>query len=130
MMTVVLIVEDDPLIAFDLSEMIAAGIGAAVLVAVNLAVAKRHLAGRVDFALLDINLGSETTFELARGLISKGIPFAFVSGSNRSLIPDDLKGELFLAKPCSAGRLVAATEAGLRRSRGNRTDRQTGACLR
>jgi two-component SAPR family response regulator len=33
-----------------------------------------------DFALLDVNLGNETSFEIAATLRGRGLPFAFASG--------------------------------------------------
>ncbi len=65
-MPVVLIVEDEPLIAHSLGVIIAEGTGAVVLLAATVAAAEEHLATPVHFALLDINLRAGTTFDLAR----------------------------------------------------------------
>ena len=96
---IVLIVEDDPLIAWDLSAIIADAIADEVVVATNVAAADEQLSRGLDFALLDVNVGQDTTFALARRLNSQGVPFAFASGSSRAIVPDDLAGVPFLVKP-------------------------------
>lgn len=40
-----------------------------------------------DFALVDINIHGEMTFEVADALLERGLPFAFVTGYNRVVIP-------------------------------------------
>jgi CheY-like chemotaxis protein len=101
-MATVLIVEDDSLIALDLSETIASATGAEVVVAVSIATAEQQLARRVDFVLLDVNVGQQTTFALARRLVEQGTPCAFASGSSRAIIPHDLKA--IPSWPSPAGR--------------------------
>jgi DNA-binding NtrC family response regulator len=110
-MTAVLIVEDDPLIAWSLSQTISDEVGADVIVATNLVGAEEHLADNLDFALLDVNIGDGTTFALARRLAERGVPFAFASGSSRSVVPPDLMAAPFLSKPCRTG-LVSKTIRG------------------
>lgn len=109
----VLIVDDDPLIGLDLSEIVVDATGAEVLVATTFAAAEQHLAVRVDFVLLDVNLHGDTTFALARRLLEERIPFAFASGASRAIIPDDLKAFPFLAKPCRTPLLINAVRAAL-----------------
>ena len=99
-MATVLIVEDEPLIALGLRLAIKRATGADVLVAQSVRNAERLLSGNLEFALLDINVGCETTYELARKLGRKGVPFAFASGSSQDTLPEDLRGAVFLAKPC------------------------------
>ena len=57
-MTAVLIVEDDPLIAWSLSQTISDEVGADVIVATNSVGAEEHLADNLDFALLDVKTNS------------------------------------------------------------------------
>ena len=40
-----------------------------------------------DFALIDINIRGEMAFTIADHLLEEGVPFAFVSGYERSAIP-------------------------------------------
>jgi DNA-binding response OmpR family regulator len=112
-MATVLVVEDDPLIALDLCQIIAGATGADVVVAVSIAAAEQQLGRLVDFVLLDVNVGQETTFALARRLREQGVACAFASGSSRAIIPDDLKALPFLAKPCRAQLVISAVGAAL-----------------
>jgi DNA-binding NarL/FixJ family response regulator len=50
-------------------------------------------------ALLDINLGGRQSFPLARILKANGVPVIFVSGHDRSILPQDLRTELLARKP-------------------------------
>lgn len=55
---------------------------------------------QVDIAVLDINLGTETSFSLAQWLGSSGIPVIFVTGYDERLeIPDSLSNIPMLRKP-------------------------------
>jgi DNA-binding NtrC family response regulator len=112
-MPTVLVVEDDPLIALDLSQIIAEATGAEVVVAMSVAAAEQQLARRVDFVLLDVNVCHETTFTLARRLMEQGVSCAFASGASLAIIPDDLKAMPFLAKPCRAQVVISAVRAAL-----------------
>ncbi len=95
----VLILEDDPLIAMDL-QAIVEGEGHEVVGAfASLAEAREHLGDRFDFALLDIDVTDGKSFELAAALSDRRIPFAFVSGSNRSELPAYLADALLIPKP-------------------------------
>ena len=99
-MAAVLIVEDDPLIAWSLGGIISDGIGADVVIATSLAGAEEELSRKFDFALLDVNIKDDTTFALARRLSCEGVPLAFASGACSTIIPDDLNAVPFLQKPC------------------------------
>ncbi len=53
-----------------------------------------------DFALLDINLGPDTSYDIARRLREQGVPFAFASGYGDSArLPDDLSDAINVGKP-------------------------------
>ena len=41
---------------------------------------RRSTSRAPDFALLDVNLGVETSFEIAERLVEIGVPFAFATG--------------------------------------------------
>ncbi|MBB4001160.1 response regulator [Aurantimonas endophytica] len=80
----ILIVEDEPIIAIDLEDIVLSQVGAAeVLVVDSLDAALSSLAGGIDFALLDIALGSagETSLPIAQRLLRDRVPFCFVSSS-------------------------------------------------
>ena len=76
-----LLVEDNLIIAMD-GEDILNRLGAKdVMTAANVAHALELIAGNtIDLALLDVNLGDETSFPIAAKLEEKGIPFVFATG--------------------------------------------------
>jgi CheY-like chemotaxis protein len=77
----VLVVEDNPLIALDAEESFRALGVTSVDVAASSGQALALLDRTApDFALLDFNLGGETSEPVARALERRGIPFAFASG--------------------------------------------------
>ena len=77
----VLIVEDDPLIALDLSETIMSFGVASVRTAGTVAGALQQIDERKpDFVLLDLRLGGEKSFAVAQRLKTLMIPFAFTTG--------------------------------------------------
>ncbi|NYT39179.1 response regulator [Sphingomonas sp. R-74633] len=77
----VLIVEDEPVVAMYLEDMLEAlgceTIGPASRLAEGIALAE---AGGFDAAILDINLGGERSTPIAQMLRERGLPFAFASG--------------------------------------------------
>jgi CheY-like chemotaxis protein len=63
--------------------------------------------GRLDVVLIDINLGYGLSFDFARELKAKGIPFVFLTGYDAAMLPDDLAGSAYLSKPADGARIVA-----------------------
>ena len=53
----------------------------------------------LDGAFLDIKLGDQTSFPIARQLRSNGVPFIFVSGYDHSILPTDLNTAPLISKP-------------------------------
>lgn len=77
----VLLVEDNMIIAIDTEEnLIALGVAEVVLASSNDAALAFIDGGSPDFALLDFNLGGETSEPTARALDGRGVPFAFATG--------------------------------------------------
>ncbi|WP_428685803.1 HWE histidine kinase domain-containing protein [Reyranella sp.] len=106
----VLIVEDNMIIALDAeSSLVRAGIDT-VRVAASVAQAMRAIATRPpNFALLDINLGRETSFVVAEHLDSLGIPFVFTTGYGEDIaFPPKLLGVPRIRKPYSGDALLMA----------------------
>ena len=64
--------------------------------------------GRIDAVLIDINLGHGLSFDFARELKARGIPFVFLTGYDAVMLPDDLAGSGYLTKPADARRIMAA----------------------
>ncbi|WP_422010647.1 HWE histidine kinase domain-containing protein [Reyranella sp.] len=104
----VLIVEDNMIIALDAeSSILRAGVET-VRVASSVAQAMQTIASRPpDFALLDINLGRETSFVVAEHLDSLGIPFVFTTGYGEDIaFPPKLLGIPRIRKPYTGDALL------------------------
>jgi CheY-like chemotaxis protein len=63
-----------------------------------------------DLALLDVNLGGESSFDLARTLVRRGTPFVFSTGYGNSNLPPDLSRQPVLSKPFTPDQLRRAVE--------------------
>ena len=59
-------------------------------------------------AVLDIKLYGGKSFDLARELKRRQVPFVFVTGYDREHIPDDLAGAPKLTKPVTFDRIIGA----------------------
>ncbi|MFW5633359.1 MAG: response regulator [Erythrobacter sp.] len=64
-------------------------------------------ANPVDVAMLDINLGRGASFDVARSIRDRGLPFLFLTGYDVSIIPEDLAGPPRLEKPVNQDDLIA-----------------------
>lgn len=62
----------------------------------------------VDIALLDINLGQIRSFDLARALLARNIPFVFLTGYDPGIVPPDLAAAPVIAKPADTACLIDA----------------------
>lgn len=104
-----LVVEDDYLLATGLQEALevhgASVIGPYPDVAGALA-AIGDGAGTIDAALLDVNLGDETSFALADALREHDIPMLFLTGYDDSALPAAYQDIRRCRKPVSLGELV------------------------
>jgi DNA-binding response OmpR family regulator len=70
--------------------------------------------GKLDAALLDIQVRDGVSFPVARALTRLGVPYAFLSGSDREDLPAEFVGYPFLHKPVSARDIFGALEAMVR----------------
>lgn len=85
-----LIVEDDVFLAMDLEESLIEEGYEVIGVARNVAEAEKLLeTRRPDFALLDYNLGDETSAPIALKLEKLGVKFAYVTGQIARFLEDD-----------------------------------------
>lgn len=93
----VLIVEDNPIIAYDISDLVedtgAEPVGPALDLATGLRLATEN---QLDAALLDIDLGGEYVWPIAEALDRHEVPYAFVSAQCSA----DMMPEGFRARPC------------------------------
>lgn len=72
----------------------------------------RSLGYRIpDCALLDVNLGETASFDLARLLRVRGIPFVFYTGYDRDALPPEFADAERLEKPIEPARLLQAVAA-------------------
>lgn len=102
----VLIVEDDALVADQLAALVEDQLECAPIVTASARDALSH--ADVDFGFLDIAVTDGQTFALAQRLLERGVPFVFVSASDRSRLPAELAEAPFLRKPVAAPALLAA----------------------
>ena len=67
---------------------------------------------RIDAAILDIGLAGGLVFPVARELADRGVPFLFLTGYEREIVPRTFAGAPLLAKPVS-GDVLCRRIAGL-----------------
>ncbi|MBG20711.1 MAG: hypothetical protein CML31_12280 [Rhizobiales bacterium] len=85
----ILIVEDDPFIALDAADTIE-GLGMDCIIAHDCKSALRYIESTTfDAALLDFNLGRESSVSIAHRLEAAGLPYCFISGHD----PHQIKAE-------------------------------------
>ncbi|MFT3725595.1 MAG: hypothetical protein QM773_18655 [Hyphomonadaceae bacterium] len=103
----VMIVEDEPLIGAAM-EMLVEDLGGSVVgpfMNVGDSLAGLERAGQVDCALLDCNLGRETSWPIADALAARGVPFAFTSGKGIQDIEPRFRDRPVFAKPVDESKL-------------------------
>ena len=104
-----LVVEDNMIIALDLEDMLTRMGVKDITVVSSVAQALEALNGwSPPFAILDVNLGAETSFPVADALLAAGAPFAFGTGFGDSAsFPDRFRDIPVLQKPYSAESVAA-----------------------
>ena len=97
----VLLVEDNMLIALDAEDMLSDLGAAEVVTAASVGEALDAIEAQVpDFALLDVNLGNETSVAVAERLSKAGVPFLFATGYGEKLSgPSSVQGAPVVSKP-------------------------------
>jgi DNA-binding response OmpR family regulator len=110
----VLVVEDEPVIAMALEQMLKT-IGCSVVWHANgvteaLAMMRDH---RPDCAVLDLYLAGELAYPIARWLDAERIPFVFAKGYGRRTILGEWASRPAIQKPFSVRALQAKLEAAL-----------------
>jgi CheY-like chemotaxis protein len=103
----VLLVEDEPIIAMSVDDMLSdlgcIVVGPALSAAEGAKLARNE---QIDAALLDINMGDGPSFPIAAILQERNIPFSFATGYGRTGLPADLGHVPVLAKPYTQDRLA------------------------
>jgi len=104
-----MVVEDNFLVAESLCDILTEN-GCKIVGPVSRLVQGMKLAAdaTIDGALLDINLAGEHCFPLAKLLLDKGVPIAFLTGYGEgTVVPAALGGVPRLSKPFSASSIVS-----------------------
>jgi CheY-like chemotaxis protein len=105
----VLALEDEPVVAFLLEDMLLDAGAAAVIVASRVAEALAAVdRGGIDAAVLDVNVHGEVSYPVADRLMAAGIPFVFASGYGDREHPELYRNAPTVTKPFSAADLMAA----------------------
>lgn len=111
----VLVLDDEAIIAFDLGDVVETTGRQLIGPAITISDARMLVSQqKPDAALLDINVKNETSWDLARELLSAGCKIIFFSADER---PTDLDAAFencrFLRKPASHDQIKAALDASL-----------------
>jgi CheY-like chemotaxis protein len=111
----VLLVEDEGGVALLIEDMLE-DLGCEVVAsAANLSRAYEALQSQpLDLVVLDVNVAGETSFDFARMLVERGVPFVFSTGYGGGGLPADLQSQPVLAKPFKLSdfhHVIAATLA-------------------
>jgi response regulator RpfG family c-di-GMP phosphodiesterase len=105
----IVILEDDYYQAQDCRMILEAAGAQVVAVSATIPDLDRLLAeGPVDLVLIDINLGHGMSFDFARTLKARSIPFLFLTGYDAGILPDDLQDSPHVGKPADGDRIVTA----------------------
>lgn len=108
----ILVVEDEPIVAISLQDMLEAlgyeVVGPAFRVAAAVELAGRE---RVDAAILDVNMGEGDSFGVADRLRERGIPYLFATGYGREGLEPGHEQAAVLQKPYREAQVDAALRA-------------------
>lgn len=113
----VLVVEDNPALAFDIDDALresgAEVVGPALDIASGMALLRQDA---LDAAVLDIDIGGTPVWPIARELKQEGVPFVFVSGDCDKGFPADFTDAVCLHKPAPAEAILTTVAAVIERS--------------
>jgi DNA-binding NtrC family response regulator len=103
----ILVVEDEPIIAWELTVLLASA-GAIALGPVQTVKAALHLVEKepIDCAVLNVELRGERSYPIAEVLTKKQVPFAFVTEYDDSVIPEPFRGRPIVEKPLDESRVI------------------------
>ena len=108
----ILIVDDEPIIAFGLEEMLVdAGFTIAAVVHKTDKALVLIESGACDAAIIDANLVGVSASPAASALATRGLPFIVLSGYSREQLQGEFPGAQFMQKPCRPAQLIQAVNA-------------------
>lgn len=104
----ILIVEDEPMLALMLEELVRE-LGASDVLVVGEPIGARQAAetAAIDCAILDVHLGGETSFAVADALAARDIPFIFSSAGVALEVEERHRHRPLLGKPFADDELRA-----------------------
>lgn len=112
----VLIVEDEPLVALEIADLLEDRGAKVASIAASEAEAIQAIGkGGIDLALLDGNLQGKSVEAVALALVQADIPFAFVTGYGRENLPVGFNRHMIVTKPFSRDALLRCATALLKR---------------
>ena len=114
----ILLVEDDAVISGDVAAIVEQAGGRVIGPADSLGEGFQLLdnSGRIDCALLDINLNSLLVFGLADAISDRDVPVIFLSAEPPAEVPAHHRQRLFVRKPFSRADVLAAIHAAMAES--------------
>ena len=105
----ILVVEDEPIVAIALQDMLAdlgyEVVGPALRLAGALALARTEA---IDAAILDVNMGDGDSYGVAAELRARGIPYLFATGYGRDGLAAGHEATAVLQKPYRESQVDAA----------------------
>jgi CheY-like chemotaxis protein len=105
----ILIVEDEPVLAFALEELLVeAGFGIAGVAARLESALEIIESGLCDAAILDANLAGVSAGPAASALTARGLPFFVLSGYSPEQQASAFRGAVHLQKPCRPELVIQA----------------------
>lgn len=105
----ILVIEDEPLVSMDIETILSESGSEVVGPAGNIARARQMIETETfDGALVDANLGGHPVDELASALVSRNIPFMFLTGYGRESLPNAFRHASMIEKPYTREQLVSA----------------------
>ena len=114
----VLVVEDEGIIAMVLEDMLAELGHDMVASAANIEDARSEASRcAIDLAILDVNLGRQSSHPLANDLSARGIPFILATGYGRKGLGEEWGDGVVLEKPFEVNALSAAISESMGRRR-------------
>jgi PAS domain S-box-containing protein len=108
----VLVLEDEALVALEMQDMLNK-VGAAVIGPFSDLGRAKEVASieAIDLAVLDTNLNGEPVYPLAHELLSRGVPFVFVTGYNSGDVPAEFRSLPRIPKPFDSIVLLKALQS-------------------
>jgi DNA-binding response OmpR family regulator len=112
----ILLVEDEAIIALEMETLLTQA-ACDVTACSSLQSALREAGERTfDAAVLDVNLHGQFSFPIADALAEKNIPFIFVSGYERDVVPQQHERRPFVGKPFMSQRLLSTLFAAMKQA--------------